>query len=626
MDNKRVIDLANRIYLDSVGKMPTFSKQDFYLYIDAINHAVKQDLKKHSRNPWFKEWATAWRTLCDRFDQEVTADPLIIYKPAHGVAEAFHKSTAFVRYFRAGNRTGKTQTGISEDGLIATNRQRWRPFPSGVHTIGIISFEFSKYLSNVFMKKMIEGEEDNPYAPMFPESGRWFKQWRPKEHTLHLQCPECAVKWTPTFKPDCKHQGSQITLFSAESGHSVIEGFSARVMHIDEHVPEPFYTAARQRLQTVESSCMLVTGTPLSGTEGWENRRLASRAAGPKELNTNIMPDGQAVRDVEMFEISQYDAGLSPRWKIEASARDMDEFEREIRIFGRPAPLAENPVFNRRILSEQKDALKPGVRGTLEIDGGIHIKAVNHPLQVLFHQSDDGPLRVWEAPQEGATYVIGADAAAGVSEGDFSCASVLKVVARPDGEVETTLVAQWHGYCNVLDYADVLKLLGFYYNIALVVIELTGGHGRATMIKLKKEYFYPNIFLDTSAPENLMENFAGRYGVETSAQSKPAMVGALQMFINKRLLTIWCRDTMQELVAFAQEKTESRLSVRYRGAGGSNDDRVMSLCIAVYVIVTQPQYCFFKVVVRPLPPRAGTSSDNIFNKGEHLPGIALERV
>lgn len=613
MENSKVISLANRIHIDSVGKMPTYTTEQMYAYITAINDAVRNKGvgKLNKQYSWFKEWAVAWRRLCDRFDQEVEGDPFIIYQPAHDIARQFHASTAFVRYFRAGNRTGKTQTGVAEDWMVATNRHRWRKFPHDQHTIGVISFDFKTYVNNVFIKKFLEGEENNILSPLAPEQGRWFKRWSEKQHKLELACDECAAKWRPGFKPNCTHPGSAIQLFSAEQGVNLIEGFTARMIHIDEHVPEPFFNAARQRLMTADGSCMLVTATPLSGLEGWEYRKLAKVAEGPLSENQNVLPDGSVIKDIEMFQISQYDAGLSPKWKIDRAASQMDEFEREIRIYGRPAPLADNPVFNRRILQEQRSQLRDAERFVLE-PKQMPIQAVANPAHVSLIPTHNGPLRIWEKPQDNTAYVIGADAAAGVSQGDYSCASVLKIEHTASGHTNVTLVAQWHGYCNVLEYADVLKLLGFYYNVALVVIELTGGHGRATMIRLKKEYFYPNIFLDTSAPEQLTETFAGRYGVDTNAYTKPAMIGALQHLVNNRLINLFCTDTMQELVAFSQEKTDSKLSVRYRGAGGSHDDRVMSLCIAVYVILTHPQMCFqaiaFKRLKKPDP-----TDENIIN-------------
>ena len=84
-------------------------------------------------------------------------------------------------------------------------------------------------------------------------------------------------------------------------------------------------------------------------------------------------------------------------------------------------------------------------------------------------------------------------------------------------------------------------------------------------------------------------NQDSRFGVDTNQYSKPSMIGALQHFLKGNQIAIYCKDTISELVAYAQEKTDLG-NARYRGAGGSHDDRVMSLVIAAYVAATTPVF------------------------------------
>jgi hypothetical protein len=77
-----------------------------------------------------------------------------------------------------------------------------------------------------------------------------------------------------------------------------------------------------------------------------------------------------------------------------------------------------------------------------------------------------------------------------------------------------------------------------------------------------------------------------RFGVETNVRTKPFMVAALQQFIKDRAINVPCEATIGELVAFEQERSQTGLTTRYRGAGGSHDDRVMSLVIGASVALS----------------------------------------
>jgi hypothetical protein len=118
-------------------------------------------------------------------------------------------------------------------------------------------------------------------------------------------------------------------------------------------------------------------------------------------------------------------------------------------------------------------------------------------------------------------------------------------------------------------------------------VELTGGLGRAVVLKLK-ELSYWNIFRDMKEPEIALGGPDARFGIETSSTSKPMMVGALQQFIRDNAIIIPDEETIGEMVAFEQERSPNGMTTRYRGAGGAPDDRVMSLAIGAGVAVSYP--------------------------------------
>jgi hypothetical protein len=273
---------------------------------------------------------------------------------------------------------------------------------------------------------------------------------------------------------------------------------------------------------------------------------------------------------------------------------DMDEFEIEARIMGKPAPLARNPVFDRTTISAMLKRSKDPQIGQLIVDDDVPLANITAQTPFTLVPATSGQTshyKIWEAPVPGAVYVIGVDTAKGMvgpsgsnRTGDASAASVLKVERHGIG-IKATMVAQYYGWINMFDYAEEVHKLANYYNEALVVIELTGGYGEAVMLRLRQDLYYWNIFRDEANHAQALPAQAGRFGIETNMRTKPYMVAAMQQFVKDGMIEIPCKGTLSEMLSFEQERTERNLvAPRYRGVGGAKDDRIMSLIIAVSVI------------------------------------------
>jgi hypothetical protein len=366
--------------------------------------------KKQSRR-WLVPFARGLKRLEGEFSKRVEADPMMLYKPAHEVALAFHKSPAFIRYNRSANRTSKSQTGYAEHYFVATNSHPYRIFPEEASATFIIGVNFSKYAPSVFARKFVTGEPNNALSPMFPKGGKWLYRYDDRKHIVHLCCPDCAEN---SRAESCPHLKSTITLFSDTEGPDVLQGGQYNLGHFDEHIQEPFFDEAVERLKTVPHSCLLLTGTPLLGKSSWEHRRLTTLFnKGPRY---NRVP-GADQPMVSLHSIDQYSAGLVDKEKIDASRVTMDPLEQQARIFGRPAPLAKHSVFDRFAMHEMEDDIREPEYGYLE----------GEPVageEVVFEKHPDGAVRVWEPPKDNGQYIIGCDVSAGLTERDYSCASV----------------------------------------------------------------------------------------------------------------------------------------------------------------------------------------------------------
>lgn len=538
---------------------------NFLEFADEVVQVLKFKDEDYLNQKWVKPFLVGLKTLQDDFEHEVQADPFIIYKPAHAVALAFHKSPALIRYNRSANRTSKTETAYIEHVMVATGRHRWRIFAPPPTATFIVGVDFVKYAPSVFEAKFINGEPGNNISPLFPEGGRWLHKYNDRAREIFIACNECAMKWKPK---DCKHLHSIIRLFSDKEGASVLQGAQYNMWHFDEHIDEEFFGESMERIKTVPLSCGIVTGTPLLGKGSWEYKKLEKVfRLGPEKNKAGDRPW------VTIHSIDQYSAGLVPKEAIDASRMEMDPMEEEARIWGRAAPLAKHSVFDRRALYEMEQEVSHPTIGYLDgspmLDqGSVYFKA--HP---------DGELSVWNEPEEGRSYIIGVDVAVGLTNQDYSCASVLRL---PDLRLD----AQWHGWKNPLEYAVEVARLGKWYNTALLVPERTGV-GIGTITKLR-ELFYWNIFRDLTDPTQVQVTPDAVLGVDTNVKTKSHMVACLQSVIKDRAIEIRCAQTIEELRGFGQELTPTGQNIRLRGENGTHDDRVMSLVFAVYVSLTYP--------------------------------------
>lgn len=589
MKTAEVLTTADRILALASVQAPA-GKARFLEYAETVALvAAGLTVKQRDKIPEFKDWATSFRRLYDKWDVELQQDPMLSYEPAHATALAFHSSRARTRYNRSANRTSKTQTGYAEHYFIATGQHKWRNFPYPPAATCVVGVNFAQYAGGVFEAKLVNGEVDNPLSPMFPVGGKWFYHYDERKHVLQVACTDCAEAGKAG---SCKHPKSTIRLLSDQGGWEVLQGAQYNMVHFDEHIAEEFYQEAQQRIGTVTNGCLIITGTPLFGNQAWEQRLLEPLfAAGPPK-NLVDPSDPTSAPLVSIHTIDQFAAGLVPHTEIRAKMATMDEYEIESRIYGKAADVAKNPVFNRKKLAEMRKLAKPGTQLELLPAKGDEIfdwPSLKRGYKFSVIETPLSPLRVWAIPEKGGVYVAAVDPAAGLTDGDASVCSILKIGALGPGKIMAELVAQWHGKKNQLEMAEEVLKLAVWYNEALVAIELTGGYGRPVMLKLKDEYFYWNLYRDTTADVAMAEpTLDSRFGVETNAMTKGPMVAVLQYMVQNDLIKIRDEATLQEMAAFEQEKTTSSgialLNPRYRGTKGQPDDRVMSLVIGASVV------------------------------------------
>lgn len=611
------------------GNLTLHTFRDF---ADTVADVVKASTQKQrDALEWLNPWARRFAALVDNFDKRVKADPMLLYLPRTAKHEAIHNSQAFIRYLTPGNGWGKTLIAYAELHACATG-QRWYAH-QGPKTAVCVSTGHATYSTSVFDKKFVEGEDGDPLSPYVPVGGYWFHSFDKRDHILRLACPECAEAGKPR---DCTHHKS-IRCLSADSGEKRMAGFTASLAHIDEEVPEEVFKEIKQRIRRGGAKGkILITCTPAAGPDTWEEKHLRKMWEENPEFNYYDL-DTKEERYVEVFEGSWYDLVGAPNSDvtegiIEAARKNMSHSEFQARVMGKAVPHADNQVFDAHKLEAQRrlhcttprfvelflkqsdDPNAPQLDvERLQFCEDVGVREVQAPER----QDKFEGLKIWKAPEPGKRYLISVDSASGVSHTnkDASAAYVFEVT-KGGGRLRFDMVAGWFGFPDIYAYARQIKMLGYYYNMALVVPETTG-IGADFMTGISRHLFYPSMYVAENQGDRTQAGFEPKLGILTNAQTKPLLAGALRTAINDDLIVIRDNKAIDECLTFTRVLTESGLNYRYEAARGAKDDRVIALALAAYA-GEHSALTLYETIVPPKPkavaPTPGTVNTALTGK------------
>jgi len=174
-------------------------------------------------------------------------------------------------------------------------------------------------------------------------------------------------------------------------------------------------------------------------------------------------------------------------------------------------------------------------------------------------------LLVWEEPVAERVYVIGADVGEGVENGDASAACVLD---RSSG----AQVAELHGHVPPDRFAQMLNLLGRWYNGALLAVE-RNNHGHSTLNTLRNVCRYPRLYYHVRYDQT--RQGTAMLGWPTDQATKPILVDDLAAAILEEALIMRSDGLVDECRTFVTHDGGSQ------GAQpGKHDDRVIAAGIA----------------------------------------------
>lgn len=189
-----------------------------------------------------------------------------------------------------------------------------------------------------------------------------------------------------------------------------------------------------------------------------------------------------------------------------------------------------------------------------------------------------GIIEVWVAPRPGGRYAISADTATGRSK-DYSAGHVIDLTS---GDI----VAEIRGKLDYPAFSAQLKCMGRWYHDssgsgAKIIPERTGvGEALIAMLRTSGDGLraYGNLYQHVHKSD-VNKPTSGSYGFPMQAGTRAMVLENLRSWLTKRNFPFLSDGTTDELSTFIYRET----GTSPRAMEGCNDDRVMSLALAVHM-------------------------------------------
>lgn len=347
---------------------------------------------------------------------------------------------------------------------------------------------------------------------------------------------------------------------SADSGMTKFQSVDRDLILVDEEIDEAVYKECRMRLpgggRTLEIRGAMTPNLDLGLTWSYD------------ELFANETRQADPM-DLKIITGSIYENPAIGKRQIDALAKNMTPHERDVLLYGKYDLGKGRGAFDGARLGELLLAKRP-------------------PLRT--EQWPSGELRIWEEPEPGEAYCLGADSSEGLSHGDNSSAHLLR---RTDTGTRVAATLVGRGDPDLFG-RDLVELARRYANAWVLPEANTAG---LVAIKAMRTLAYPYIFRPQAkqgSPAGAFEN--RRWGWYTSVATRPILVEGLKTAVRERTCAIWDEDTIKEMLSFIQGPDG-----KYQAQGNRKDDRVMSLALAVQAHLRCPLPKQLALAV-PLPP------------------------
>ena len=234
---------------------------------------------------------------------------------------------------------------------------------------------------------------------------------------------------------------------------------------------------------------------------------------------------------------------------------------------------ADHTFYSNNIISHNCNFLGSG-DNVIPQEYIVHQETTNVKLPIKT-SGFDNKIWIWEEPIEGHQYLLGAD----VSRGDSADFSTMVIFDVDSGHQ----VMEYQGKVAPDVLGEMINEWGLKYD-AMVVVDVTGGMGQATIIKLL-DLKYPNIYYSDPKNNKIVKERMYKYRKQGElipgfiiSTNRTLVVEALSLAIRDGAIAIRSTRLISELKTFIYNKG------RPDHAPNKHDDIIMACAMALFVL------------------------------------------
>lgn len=254
------------------------------------------------------------------------------------------------------------------------------------------------------------------------------------------------------------------------------------------------------------------------------------------------------------------------RWCIASNLRgDAEKFKQEYPSCPEEAFLMSgNPYFDvETIILRLKLARRPLMRGYFVFSEMENLR----PKDFVWQDTPDGEVMIWQVPERGVPFVIGADTA-----GDGSDRFTAHAIDNSTSEQVAEII---YSEKSEKWYTQQLYCLGKYFNNALIGVEIN--YSTYPERKLE-EWGYPNLYIREKPDDATHELNVKKFGWRTDQRTRPLILANLHTVMEQTPEVIVSETLLREMLTFIRNE-----DMRPEAAAGAHDDLIIAAAIAHFI-------------------------------------------
>ena len=200
---------------------------------------------------------------------------------------------------------------------------------------------------------------------------------------------------------------------------------------------------------------------------------------------------------------------------------------------------------------------------------------IEYDVRSLFGGEDDQRIliKLWEPPEIGVTYALGADVAEGLEHGDDSALSVLRCDTGDQ-------CAEFVGQIDPDEFGLICYLTGQFFNWSYIVVE---NNKDITPLQVLKNLEYPNLHYEWLYRGEVVDSRKDKLGWNTNALTRNKMVNDARTGMRDGLYNVRSALILDQMTVFQRNKRG-----KYEHIKGAKDDAIFGWMLAIQGILYQP--------------------------------------